>query len=293
MLGFETLEILGLIFAILMGMGFGSYTTMPYYRLPNNIKSSGKFEGGFRSACPSCGVQLKTRQMIPLFNWLITRGKCLNCDFRIPKTYLFLEISGVIFSVICYLKYGIDQMYIIMLALALCLSTLTATDYKYKTIPMPILYVILALGLLYRPIIDGGEIYDMVNTFVLACLFGLGYAKNIEKRNLKLENLGNEPLFPVTEVETEEEIRQKEQELQERISFKRWDVVKLFSLCGIWLPHLQLLFFLLLICVLWLLFLIPKKILKFNVPSSLNISLSLLITLLADDLPKYIIEQLL
>ena len=86
-------ETLGLLIAIVLGLGFGSYSTMPYYRLPNKVPCAGRWVGE-KSACPQCGVQLRQRDYIPLFNWLITMGKCFSCGKKIDPTYLVLELTN-------------------------------------------------------------------------------------------------------------------------------------------------------------------------------------------------------
>jgi leader peptidase (prepilin peptidase)/N-methyltransferase len=51
-----------------------------------------------RSKCPSCAHLIKWYQNIPVFSYLIQRGKCSKCDFKIPLSYVLVEMMMGIFS---------------------------------------------------------------------------------------------------------------------------------------------------------------------------------------------------
>ena len=40
-------------------------------------------ESGAQTVCPKCGAQIKAYDNIPLFSYIILRGKCRNCKERI------------------------------------------------------------------------------------------------------------------------------------------------------------------------------------------------------------------
>lgn len=44
-----------------------------------------------RSRCPSCKTTLTWRENIPLFSWLVQRGRCRTCGWRIPVRYPLVE----------------------------------------------------------------------------------------------------------------------------------------------------------------------------------------------------------
>lgn len=185
----EFLNILGLLIAIGVGMGCGSYATMPYYRLPNGIPCGGKWTGK-KSACPKCKVTLRTRDLFPVLNWLWTHGKCFKCGAKVNPVYFFIEFTCTLLSVLLYTKFGFDQMYIITMGLAVCLVILAATQYSYQDIPDAVLIVMVMFGFLYRTILDG-QIYDMVYSFALAVLCALIFAHLYEKfKGKKIKNYG-------------------------------------------------------------------------------------------------------
>ncbi len=174
-------QALGFLLAVGIGLGCGSYATMPYYRLPRGEACAGRWIGK-KSHCVVCDAQLRTRDLIPVFNWLLTRGKCQFCSMKINPVYFFIELSITLCSVLIYLRYGFGdaQYYLLLLGLACCLVIMTATDYSFRVMPDPVFVVMVMLALPYRVLLDG-QIYDMIQTFVLATLIALASARLTEK----------------------------------------------------------------------------------------------------------------
>ena len=166
--------------ALGIGMGVGSWSTMPYYRLPREEPCAGKWVGK-KSHCVHCGVQLRTRDLVPIFNWLGTRGKCFNCGKPVNPVYFFIELGCTLVSLWVWSVYGLaDQFYILTLGLGACLVILCATEYSYRKMPDQVLVVMVMLGFLYRALTDG-QIYDMVVSFTLMVLLCFAYARWWEK----------------------------------------------------------------------------------------------------------------
>src|SRR5437868_5289085 len=54
-----------------------------------------------RSHCPSCGKDIAAYDLIPVFSWLILRGRCRFCGSRISIQYLLVEASsGILFALV-------------------------------------------------------------------------------------------------------------------------------------------------------------------------------------------------
>lgn len=71
----------------IVGMALGSFGTMLWYRVPRQLSiiSPG-------SHCPQCKTPLRAADLVPLFSWLWTRGKCRHCGMPIGSQYLIIEL---------------------------------------------------------------------------------------------------------------------------------------------------------------------------------------------------------
>ena len=162
-------QIFGVIISAIFGAIFGSYATLFAYRLPIGESCFGRYFGK-KSRCPQCESIIKTRDLIPLLNWIITLGRCRNCGVKIPKTHLFIEISNTVLFVLCYLKYGFSEAFLTHCLISSGLVILLATDYTHKTFPYQILNFILAIGLVNR-VLQDGEIIQMIFSGAFGIVF--------------------------------------------------------------------------------------------------------------------------
>lgn len=166
-------QIFGIILAAVFGAVFGSYATLFAYRLPLGESCFGRYFGP-KSRCPECGVTIRTRELIPLINWIFTLGRCRKCQVKIPRTHLFIEIATTILFVISYQKFSFSEEFILYSLLSVGLVILLATDFSHKTFPSPILNFILMTGLVQRVLRDGG-IIEAIFSAVIGVIFATAF----------------------------------------------------------------------------------------------------------------------
>lgn len=171
------------LFAFGIGLGTGSFATMPYYRLPQGIACAGKWVGK-KSACPKCGAQLRTRDLVPVFNWLGTMGKCFSCGTKITPMYFFIELSISLLSVALFAMFGFTQFYILGLIIAACLVIMVATDIHFKMFPNAVLLSFAVSAMLLRVLMDG-QLYTMVLSLSVSVLIAFAGEGLYEKRKGK------------------------------------------------------------------------------------------------------------
>jgi leader peptidase (prepilin peptidase) / N-methyltransferase len=118
---------------------------------------------GGRSACMSCGEQLRWYDMVPVFSWLYLHGKCRVCESGISVQYPLVELlTGVLFAVLG-LSIIVEEPLALVVALII-LATLVAIsvyDIRHTIIPDSWAYLFAACALVYAFITgipDGGNI---------------------------------------------------------------------------------------------------------------------------------------
>lgn len=109
-------EAVWLVFVLYVGLVLGSFATALVYRVPRGISWVGSFrkkvkkpdDGVARSACPHCKKVLGIRDLIPVFSWLMSGGRCRYCHEKIGVRYPLIEIVTLCAVLICYLVYGVS-----------------------------------------------------------------------------------------------------------------------------------------------------------------------------------------
>jgi leader peptidase (prepilin peptidase)/N-methyltransferase len=76
--------------AALFGGCIGSFLNVVIWRLPQEDPARRTLGG--RSHCPSCGVQIRWFDNVPILGWLLLRGKARCCGNSISPRYPFVEL---------------------------------------------------------------------------------------------------------------------------------------------------------------------------------------------------------
>lgn len=152
------------ILVFIYGMIIGSFLNVCIYRIPKK-ESIVKV----RSHCMSCGYQLKWYDLVPVFSWLVYRGKCRKCGAHICAQYPVIEaVNGIGYVLIFFVK-GFDCVDSMVLSLLYCLLAsallvLAVIDWRTYEIPFGINVFIGILGLV-RLIWDNTHWMDYVIGF--------------------------------------------------------------------------------------------------------------------------------
>jgi leader peptidase (prepilin peptidase) / N-methyltransferase len=130
---------------IIYGLLFGSFFNVVGLRVPlkQSIVSP-------RSACPTCGHQLKSYELIPVISYLLQKGKCRGCQSRISPIYPFFELlTGILFAT-APLVFGWSGELVVALTLISMFIIITVSDIHYMIIPDKILIWFAGIFLLER-----------------------------------------------------------------------------------------------------------------------------------------------
>ncbi len=131
------------LIAFVMGLIAGSFVTAVAHRIPRGISILGP-----RSVCPACGVQIAARDNVPLFSWLLLRGRSRCCGTPISPRYPLTELCvGVLFALTVAVHYGDGVEIALGLAFVIMLAAITLTDLDERVIPNKILIAGAVVGL--------------------------------------------------------------------------------------------------------------------------------------------------
>lgn len=91
---------LGVAFGFLFGLIWGNFFNFLIWRLPREESTGG------RSRCTSCGHTLAPQDLVPLFSYILLRGRCRYCGAGISARYPLVEgLTGVL-SALTFLRVG-------------------------------------------------------------------------------------------------------------------------------------------------------------------------------------------
>ena len=158
--------IVWIAFAGVLGLVVGSFLNVVILRLPERMAAGWRQEardvleleadttplppGIVRepSHCPHCKHPLSALDNIPLFGWLLLRGRCRYCQARISIQYPLVELLGGVLSAVIVWKFGPSWMALAGLLLTWTLIALSGIDFRTQLLPDQLTFPLLWLGLL-------------------------------------------------------------------------------------------------------------------------------------------------
>ena len=213
--------------AAVLGAVMGSFLNCAAWRIAHEES----FLKG-RSHCPECGHELGVLDLIPVFGWLLLRGRCRYCKKPVSPRYLIVELVFAALTVACLLKFDLTIVCLRNYVFLCCLFCLSLVDLECMIIPDGCLIIPAAVWLATLPFLWTGW-KDVLLHLLAAVVFGGGtlLISLIMDRLLGKESLGGGD-------------------------------VKLLALVGLYLGLAPSLFALLLACLIGLLFFVVRMAVK-------------------------------
>ncbi len=118
------------ILAFLFGTVFGSFLNCMAWRIAHQ---ESVLKG--RSHCAVCGHTLGIADLIPVFSWLLLRGRCRYCKEKISPRYVAAELVCGCGFVLSFLRYGVSWRTLQVIVLFCILLALSLTDFEIYEIP--------------------------------------------------------------------------------------------------------------------------------------------------------------
>jgi prepilin signal peptidase PulO-like enzyme (type II secretory pathway) len=153
-----------LIFLIILGLVLGSFVNAAVWRIHEQSRVSKsknrnkKYLSQLsivhgRSMCSACHHRLAAKDLIPVFSWLILRGKCRYCGKPIPDNPI-AEIGTMLFFVFSYIWWpfqfhGIQVViFVLWLMFGVGFMILTVYDIRWMLLPNKVVYPLLGLAII-------------------------------------------------------------------------------------------------------------------------------------------------
>lgn len=156
----------------LLGLAVGSFLNVVIYRVP---RDESLVRPG--SHCPHCGSAVRNRHNVPVFGWLMLRGRCADCAAPISARYPLVEAGTAALFVAVAAKFGFSWELPAYLYLAAVAVALAAIDIDLMRLPDKIVLPSYAVApLLLLPAVIAEHSWDAaLRALAAAALLFAGY----------------------------------------------------------------------------------------------------------------------
>ena len=151
-------------FIIVLGLTFGSFMNVVIFRLPKNI-----FLKNNRSFCPNCKRNIPFYQNIPIFSYLIQRGKCYYCKDTISIQYPIVELISLFIWIWAFNQYQIHEALLFIWTSSI-LTIIAFIDQQTFLIPFQMIISAISGFILYKFLFPSALIPS-----ISGLIIGVGY----------------------------------------------------------------------------------------------------------------------
>jgi len=134
--------ILTVVFA-LFGTAIGSFLNVCIDRLP-----AGKSLVYPPSHCDVCQHRLMPKDLVPLFSYLVLRGRCRYCRVPIPRRVLWIEFASGLLFAFTYWQYGLSVDFAVTVFYCCVFIVIGVIDLEHQLILNRIVYPVTAAALI-------------------------------------------------------------------------------------------------------------------------------------------------
>lgn len=118
------------IFISILGAVVGSFLNLCIYRIP---KRQSIIFPPSHSDC--CNNRLKAVDLIPIFSYIIFKGKCRFCKEKLDIQYPIVEFTNSVLYLILFSKFGFTLQFFCAAIFTSVLFMIFVIDFKYMIIP--------------------------------------------------------------------------------------------------------------------------------------------------------------
>ncbi|MEJ2077882.1 MAG: prepilin peptidase [Acidobacteriota bacterium] len=184
------------VLVVIAGLVFGSFLNVCIYRIPRGI--SVVTPG---SRCPHCGRSIRPWENVPLFSYILQRGRCRGCGQPISWVYPAVEAMTALCFLALYLRFGLAPAFFIDAVFFCLLIVLMFIDLFERILPDVLTLSGAVAGFALSPFQSaqflhgvgslswGGPVFGSYLNSALGILFGGGFLWLVAWAYLKLRRI--------------------------------------------------------------------------------------------------------
>ncbi|MCS6961898.1 MAG: prepilin peptidase [Deltaproteobacteria bacterium] len=155
-----------IILVAIFGLVVGSYLGSLSYRIPRkhikkwyeeenleelnvSLEEDPEVVNSPRSKCPNCKKTLNWWELIPVFSYVLLRGRCSGCRQEISPSYVIIELTTALTAVLTYVLFGISVEAVLLFVLLSVLLLASSIDFKCYILPDFLTLPVAATGVVY------------------------------------------------------------------------------------------------------------------------------------------------
>ncbi|MBI2859623.1 MAG: prepilin peptidase [Chloroflexi bacterium] len=131
------------LIAFFFGGSLGSFLNVVIDRVP-----SGKSLVRPPSHCDACGRTLRPLELVPVFSYVLLKGRCRTCAAKVPPRVLLVELACALGAVVTVYFYGVSGTAAFTYFSGLVLLALAVIDLEQGVVPHEIVLPATVAGLL-------------------------------------------------------------------------------------------------------------------------------------------------
>jgi leader peptidase (prepilin peptidase) / N-methyltransferase len=148
---------------LLFGLGLvvGSFLNVCIYRLPREESIAWP-----ASHCTTCNRTLRWYENVPVFSWVVLRGRCRTCGSRISTRYPIVELTTGALFLAGYYAFGLTPLLAVRLLFACAMVVLFAIDLEHQILPNEITLPGVVIGFLFSLALPPGWRSSLIGLLV-------------------------------------------------------------------------------------------------------------------------------
>ena len=138
------------------GLALGSFLTVVAERVPLRRSLLRP-----RSACGTCSTPIAWYDNVPLMSYALLRGRCRNCDARIPFRFALVEATTALLVAASLLVYGATATAVLAALFCAVLVAISVIDLEHRIVPNRIVVPAAAIVLVARTALDPTPVWTI------------------------------------------------------------------------------------------------------------------------------------